>query len=654
MERLRILIRHSKSQKGQLLVEVLFAIALTSIILPALLTGLISSRQSIPQQRQRIQATALLKEAEEVVRNVRNQSWANIATDGTYHPQISGSRWSLVSGVETVGYFQRSIQISSIERDSNGSIVTSGGTVDPSTKRVFINITWTTPLNSSVNSTMYLTRYSENAVDIVDTFNQFNTGNNNQTTVVNNDDGEIELGAGGGGGDWCNPSLSVTNVNLSRQGIPTAVSAIEGSVVTGTGGNASGPTFVRTNITGNNPPIATFAGEYDNSKTNGVFVEGNYGYIATDSNSEEIKILDMTRFTDPPTNSKFLKVGYVNTPGNTQGDSIFVKGNYGYVTSVNRLYVVDLTSKSGSRPILNPTGVLLAGIGEKVVVVGNYAYVAVLSSSNPLQIIDISNPASPSVVAQASVASKTGVDITVNSTGTRAYLITPYVDSSWTNVLIFNTTTKSGTLPQIGTGYVTGGMDPEGVSLTTGNRLIVVGTGGQEYQVLNIANEASPTLCGSLNITNGAYGVSSILQTNGYAYSYVVTGDTNAEMKIVLGGSGGTFSNNGTFTSAPFDAGNSVVFNSFIPTYVEPAGTSIQFQVAVAQPVNNNCTDPTYTFVGPDGTTSSFYNDEGAIPFNSTGTFSNPGRCFKFKAYLSTTDQTATPILYDATVNYSP
>ena len=54
-------------QKGQMLIEILIVIAISAIMLPALLTGLFSSTQGKAQQGQRVQAIALMKEAEEVV-----------------------------------------------------------------------------------------------------------------------------------------------------------------------------------------------------------------------------------------------------------------------------------------------------------------------------------------------------------------------------------------------------------------------------------------------------------------------------------------------------------------------------------------------------------------------------------------------------------
>src|SRR3990167_2676701 len=63
-----------RSQSGQSLVEILIAIGLTGILLPALLTGLVSSREGKAQEGQRLQATALVRESEEAIRSVREKA----------------------------------------------------------------------------------------------------------------------------------------------------------------------------------------------------------------------------------------------------------------------------------------------------------------------------------------------------------------------------------------------------------------------------------------------------------------------------------------------------------------------------------------------------------------------------------------------------
>ncbi|MDO8609914.1 MAG: hypothetical protein Q7R95_05160 [bacterium] len=661
---------------GESLIEIILAMSLMVIVLPALMVGLISSVDGKAQLYQRVQATSLIKESEEAIRSIKENGWSTFAVNGTYHATISGSLWTLQPGSETLSSgITRQLVISNVYRNTNDQIVISPtpGILDPSTKKVDTTVSWTTPLISSITSTAYLTRH-ENISYLQSTQANFDAGVKTNTITTNNQGGEVQLGAGGGGGDWCNPSLSVTTADLSRQGIPTSVSAIQGSVVTATGGNASGPTFAQITVAENNPPSSNITGTYDNTKGNDVFRDiDKYAYITTTDHSQEVKILDLTQFSDAPTNSKFLPVGYFDAPGNSNGNSVNVLNNIGYMTSDDKFYTFDLSSKLNSRSRLGSYTLNLAGTGNKMTVVKSgtktYAFVAVNSTTTQMQVIDVTDPSNPSIIKQVQTQNnQSGVDVTSNSTGTRVYLVTNY-SSGKKDFFIIDTSDLSGgltNLPIIGSGYDTNGMNPKAVAITTGNRVIIVGTGGtKQYVVLDISNESSPVTCGNgLSIANGAFDVATVLQDDGYAYSYVVTGDTNAELKIILGGSGGQYSANGIFESNPYNNFSSTAFNSFTATVNQPSQTTIKIKVAVADAVSGNCTSASYSYVGPTGNPSdinSYFvvesdptNIKGIIPYLISGNYKNPGQCFRYKVWFQSSDSTATPVLYDFTVNYSP
>lgn len=181
-------------QRGATLVEVLVAIALTGIMLPTLATALVTSHAGRATVRQQLKATALAHEAAEAVRVVREQGWENLA-DGTYHPAISGSTWSLASGSETVGNFTRQIVINPAERDSGGSLVQSG-TADPAAKRVEITVSWNQPYSASVSEELYFTRWQNNSAWAQTSEADFLTGTVADTVITNNSGGEVELAPG--------------------------------------------------------------------------------------------------------------------------------------------------------------------------------------------------------------------------------------------------------------------------------------------------------------------------------------------------------------------------------------------------------------------------------------------------------------------------
>lgn len=639
-------------QKGQTIVEFLIAIGLASIFLPTLLTGLVASREGKAQQTQRLEATTLLKEAEEAMRITRETSWSSISTNGTFHPVISASNWILASNAETVNGYTRKIVISDTQRDSSGKIVSTGGTADPGTKKVVSSVSWNTPFSSSVDSTMYLSRFLNNTTYLETTDTQFNQGTLNGTVMTNASGGEITLGAGGHG-SWCAPNLSIAAVDLPKQGVTNAVYAIQGQVVAGTGDNSSGISFAKVTISNPpypTPPAGTINATFDGYKTNGVFGETNYAYLATDTNSKEIVIIDLNNIV----NGKYQEAGYFNAPGNGTGNSIYVSGNIGYMTDGSTLYTFDLTSKSGSRAPLG--SVSLAGTGNKIIVNGSYAYIAIDSESTQLQIVQVSPDGKTlTIVGWAQVNGHDGKSIFINNSATRAYLATE-VSPTQKEFFILDISTKTGNRPTLGS-YETNGMNPKGVTVVPGNKAIIVGTGAEEYQVIDITNENNLNLprCGGLNIDIGVNGISSVVEGDGDAYSYIITGDASSELKIIEGGPGGQYGTTGTYISKTFDVGSNVIFNYLYLTLTQPSQTTIKFQIAIAYAINNSCNGVTFVYIGPDKTASTYFTSSFTVPLDDDGVgYENPGRCFSYKAYLTSSDITQSPTLYDISVNYSP
>src|SRR5207245_2406888 len=105
------------------LIEILIAIGLAAVLLPAILTGLVTSRQGKAQEGQRLGAVALLKEAEEAVRVARETSWSGFATNGTFHPAISGNTWTLAPSSEPINGYFRQIVISGVQRNVGGGAI---------------------------------------------------------------------------------------------------------------------------------------------------------------------------------------------------------------------------------------------------------------------------------------------------------------------------------------------------------------------------------------------------------------------------------------------------------------------------------------------------------------------------------------------------
>jgi hypothetical protein len=334
--------------KGQTIIELILAMGLAALIFPTLLAGFMGSREGKVQQEKRLQAVTILKETEQAVKSVRDNSWDVFATNGTFHPVLGASTWSLGAGAATVNDFTQQVVISDVNRNANGDIVASGGTLDPSTKKVEIAVSWTQPIPSSITSTTYFTRFS-NLTNTDTTATHFNAGTLTNTQVTTDADGEVKL-ANNNKGKWCSPAFSSTSIDLP-DGPPVAVAATASAVSITTPNDvfvATAPNttsvvkmvYLRTSAD-TDPPIATQEGKFTMDPTQyslGTFPSGTgldndfktndikyyrsssgklYALLATTNSEKEVVVVQINdgsgnAFQDP-TNKIYKYWTYFNT-----------------------------------------------------------------------------------------------------------------------------------------------------------------------------------------------------------------------------------------------------------------------------------------------------------------------------------------------------
>ena len=91
-------------------------------------------------------ATLYAAEGLEAAKSIRNQGWTTpfLATSCSGGCGIStgGGFWAWNGANTTKPPYTRTITVTSVERDGNGTIVASGGTDDPNTKKVTSTVTW--------------------------------------------------------------------------------------------------------------------------------------------------------------------------------------------------------------------------------------------------------------------------------------------------------------------------------------------------------------------------------------------------------------------------------------------------------------------------------------------------------------------------------
>jgi hypothetical protein len=105
------------------------------------------------------------------------------------------------------------------------------------------------------------------------------------------------------------------------------------------------------------------------------------------------------------------------------------------------------------------------------------------------------------------------------------------------------------------------------------------------------------------------------------------------------------YSTSGTFTSSILDTGSNSIFTTFNFNALTTQVTTIKFQLRSGKSISELLTKD---FVGPDGTTNSYYTTSGTQIWSGH----NGDRYIQYKAYLETTDTSQTPYLNDVTINY--
>lgn len=677
-------------QKGFSIVELLMVMGLAAIIFPALLTGFVATRSGRAQGEERLQAIHLVEEAQEAVRIVREKDWTDftaysIPPNQIYHPvhPVASSTWTLVNGPETINGLTRQITISDVSRDNSTNLIVADDApqsfVDPSTKKVTITVFWSNPLPAQVSSTMYLTRYLSNDSFADKSVNDFAKGLFTSTETLspsnnpNSDDGQIVL-AQSGAADWCDPGNNiVAQIPLDKnQGfVATKVVAGINKAFAGTGKSKSGEPLYNINIPLNaqQKPEPALVGFYDAGglKTHDLFGESHFAYIAPESNSnEEVVIVDVNSDT-PIFVSSVIVPG--NTGANSGANSVFVVDNTLYfVGNNNKLYTY---SMSADRKTLNPQdSIPLGGSSSKMFVTGGYVFLAMDSNSDQLQVVDARDPTKLKKLSPVTVNDQPAIGIFVLDDLSRAYILTKQASSS--NFFIIKDPTTSPSIFQ--SGFSTGAMDPRGLTVIE-NRAVMVGFGGNRYIVLKVkdssGNDAYENCTPNFTADDDIHDVSSI-RNNTHAYSYIVSDNNDVAFQIIEGGLGGvggyvpsgSYESGISWTSLPMPTTLFTAFNHFDVTFIKPTGTDIQFQVSVADAVGGSCSSFSYVGAGQPPTTGFFPTNPGdnnnpitqsfTIPAGSNPSgYLNPGKCFRYKANLSTNNSSVTPAIDNVTVNYS-
>src|SRR3989344_5005317 len=430
-----------KLQAAFSMIEVILASSIFAMIVVSFVGVFLYGQESTTLAGKRSSAVFLAEEGLEALKNIRDAGFANL-TDGTFGLAISGGQW-ILSGVSDVnGIFTRQIMISTI--DAKRKLVTS-------------RVDWQQNLQrtGTISLASRLTNWIATAM-----------------------------------GNWALPSLeAIFNFTAGNSGNATANSnaiAFANNLVYLGRANSGGREFFIFDVS--NPAVPVLLGQRDlNGTPNDIVISGNYAYVASTDNSEELQIIDIS---DPATIDQAGKLTSVNLTAANSGNAtvnaiaLAISGNYLLMIRAggDEFLIFDLTNPSTPG---NPVGRTpsLTGTVSDLATAGDYAYVASTDNAAELQIVDITTKTAPA------------------------------------RIQVFNLNS--------------GNANADGLSLDVGNNHVFLGraaSAAPEFYTINVANPLTPALADTLELGANALAIS--LEPNS-GYVFLATADTANDFKVI-------------------------------------------------------------------------------------------------------------------------
>jgi hypothetical protein len=161
-----------KSNRGQLLIEILLAISVTAIVISLGAQMTFVSLKSNKLTGERDTATALMREELEAIRAASHEDWFNLynlarsPTQNYASENMATARWTLAAGSDATTtdlvVFTRYFVVDNVSRDGTGAIEATynSSNDDPSTQIVTATVSWA---GGSVSNVEYFSRWRNKA-----------------------------------------------------------------------------------------------------------------------------------------------------------------------------------------------------------------------------------------------------------------------------------------------------------------------------------------------------------------------------------------------------------------------------------------------------------------------------------------------------------
>ena len=445
--------------KGFSLIEVILSTAVFVLIVTALMGVYLYGEESTMLSGNRARATMLAEEGVEATRNIRDANFTNL-TDGTYGLTTLGNQYNLSGSSDTSGIFNRAITVSPV--DANRKDITSTVSWQQNAQRVgSVAVTsrmtfwqkivtvigdWTNPntLAGSIDLSgnqaglkiqvqgnyAYITRNINSNVNflVIDISTPSSPSLVGSLTTVGT---PTNLAVSG---NYAYVSYSGDNnaelkiINISNPASPSQVGLYNAPgngqansvFIVGTTAYISRITsandeFIILNVA--TPSAPSIIGSLGLSNTaNGISVIGNYAYVATSDTAKELQVINISTPSTPTLATT------LNLSGSSATTTIEAAGTVAVLGSGVTLYTVNI-----SNPIA-PVQLASYATGGTIndISLGNnntYAFLANNNGTMELQIINITTPASPTLLGMYNTTSGSFNGVFYDSNTDRAYTV---------------------------------------------------------------------------------------------------------------------------------------------------------------------------------------------------------------------------------------
>lgn len=149
-----------KTQKGQTLIEVIFALLIFFIFISGTLMLSFRTLKATGRSIELNQTKQIETASWEAIQAIAYSDWSALI-DGSFGLTSASGQWALQTNPDTINErFIRSVTIAPVRRDASCHIVESAGTNDPDTKKITLTLNWPAePVSQTIIGQRYITNW---------------------------------------------------------------------------------------------------------------------------------------------------------------------------------------------------------------------------------------------------------------------------------------------------------------------------------------------------------------------------------------------------------------------------------------------------------------------------------------------------------------